>query len=207
MLARKLTLGTALLVGAALSLSGCGLLDRFTGSGKDADDKESASKSKDEPAAADDTKGTAPERFEDKLFLVGQTAELSGLKVTLAEVKECRLEREASQKALENSGRKLVAARIVFEGTSPQKVTATRQFRAYDSDRVKFNAASLGGTDCMPKLATSRLEAGEKAKGWIGFRVPKGVEGLTMRYEYRPPKQRGDKGTPAKQYPEFTLST
>jgi len=198
--------GLAPLVGALILTTGCG----YFGAGKDRDQD----KGKDEPAgadekaaAADQSKAEAPERFDDRLFLVGQTAELAGLDVTLAELRECRYERDTSQKSLEGSGRKLVGARVVFEATGEQAVNASRNFRAHDSDRVVYSTASLSGSDCLPSLGHKRLKTGEKSKGWIGFKVPKDVQGLTVRYEHRPPKQRGAKGTPAKQYPEFTLST
>lgn len=204
MAVRTFMVGTVLMTVAMNLANGCGSLGQEEGKAKE---MKAAKGGEQERATADDSKGEAPGRFGDRLFLAGQTAELAGLKLTVEEVRECRHERDSTQKSLESSDEKLVAARVVFEGTSAQAVTASREFRAHDSERVVFRTASLSGSDCSPTLKHMRLQTGEKSKGWIGFRVPKTVEGLTLRYEHRPPKKRGETGTPAKQYPEFSLST
>jgi hypothetical protein len=199
--------GVASFVGVAAVVSGCGWFGQGDDKGGgEPKPKPAASGLSDGHAAADESKAKAPGRFGDRLFLVGQTAELSGLNLTVEEVKECHYDKKSTQDALERSDKKLVGARVVFESTGEQKVNASREFRAYDSDRVVFRTASLSQSDCTPRLTHTRLDTGEKSKGWIGFKVPDDVEGLTLRYDHRPPKQRGAKGTPAKQLPEFSLS-
>ena len=207
MVVRTGIVGGVVCLGAAALVAGCGLFGGGEdGKGSDPKGKPAATAGAQDPAAADDSKAQAPARFGDRLFLVGQTAELAGLNLTVEEVKECRYEKKSTQDALERSDKKLIGARVVFEGTGANKVSASREFRAHDSDRVVFRTASLSQSDCTPRLAHARLATGEKSKGWIGFKVPDDVEGLTMRYDHRPPKKPGVKGTPAKQFPEFSLS-
>jgi len=206
----------ALAVGGA---SACDMLGGGDEAGDDDDGKKKKKKKKasadedddepdeadDEPGEADDEKAKTPEKFEGKTFEVGDTAELAGLDVKLKKVKVCTYKRETQQKALEKKGKMLIAGELIFESTSKKRVAATRQFKAHDEDRIVFKPASLGGSDCQPDLSHTGLATGDKAKGWMGFKVPKDVEGLTLTYEHQPHRKDGEKKKPAKQFAEFEL--
>jgi len=198
----------SLLLIAVPSLTAC---DRF-GLGGDEDGEDDKKKTKrkkksdaDDGDAEPSKRAKAPESFEGKVFSVGATAELDGLDVKVEELKECKYETDAYNSELEKKGNKFVGALVVFESTAKKSMTAAITFRAHDEEDIVFKKKSVHGTDCDPQLVTSQLETGEKAKGWIGFEVPKDVKGLTARYEHQPQRPDGKKKMPEKQYPVFSL--
>lgn len=199
----------ALVLAGIPSLAACDKL----GLGGDADsDKSKADEQKqsDDDGSTDDDgdevidKAEAPAAFEGKVFEVGETAELADVDLTVVELKECRFERDANNASLDRSNQKVVAAHLEAKATA-EETRVSRAFRAHDHDDVVFSITTLNGTDCQPDLKASRLKAGEKAKGWIGFKVPSDVKGLTMRFEHQPLKPKGAKKNPDKQYPVFSL--
>jgi hypothetical protein len=191
----------ALALGSIPSLVAC---DKLGLGGDEAPDTGKPDDEKDEKDDTSSNKAEAPDPFEGKVFKIDETAELADVDLTVDEIKECRFERDANNQSLARNKQKIVAAHLEAKATA-EETRVARSFRAHDHDDVVFSITTLSGTDCQPDLKASRLKAGEKAKGWIGFKVPSDVEGLTMRFEHQPLKPKGAKKNPDKQYPVFSL--
>lgn len=157
-----------------------------------------------ETAKGPSEKVDAPEMFQDKVFKVGETAELAGLDMTITEVKDCAYEDDSRNQSLAKAGERLIGAHVEVKATS-ERTHVANAFRAHDADQVLIRSVGLNNTACKPPFASTTLLAGEKAKGWVGFKVPKDTPVLTMRIEYQPPRAKGEKAVPPKQVPNFAL--
>lgn len=122
---------------------------------------------------------------------VGATAELGGLKVQFAEMKECKYERAAYQDSMAKQNQKLVGMLIYFEGDyAAREVTAaSHTWKAYDGEGIMYRATSTHSTDCKPPLKSVRLAKGDKAKGWLAFKVPTSTKKLQVKYTHRLPHE------------------
>ncbi len=122
---------------------------------------------------------------------IGATAQLKGLTVQVAEVRECKYERERSQTALDKKQQKIVGLLVYFEGDyADAEIRAlAHTWKAYDGEGITYKPASIHATDCKPPAKTMRLAKGDKAKGWVGFTVPTSTKVLTAKYKHRIPVQ------------------
>ncbi len=123
------------------------------------------------------------------VYLIGKDVQMDGLKVKIAEVKECTYERENSQKSMEDNGEKMVGILIYYEGDYAEKEVRAYEstWKGYDAEGITYQRKSTYKTDCKPLLKSVRLAKGDKAKGWIGFRVPTATKVLTAKYTYKTP--------------------
>jgi len=120
---------------------------------------------------------------------IGATAQLNSLKVRVAEVKQCKYEREANQEALKKQGQKLVGVLVYFEGDyeSHGVQAHAHTWKAYDEEGITYRIASTHTTDCQPPLKSVNLAKGDKAKGWVAFKVPESIKQLDAKYTHHIP--------------------
>ncbi len=125
------------------------------------------------------------------VYLIGKDVQMDGLKVKIAEVKECKYDRDVSQKSMEDAGDKLVGILIYYEGDYAEKDVRAYEstWKGYDAEGITFQRRSTYKTDCKPLLKHARLAKGDKAKGWIGFRVPAATKVFTAKYTYQTPNR------------------
>jgi len=175
---------SALVVGLLSSLLACKKLGREEGSTTSTGTTRAASGSAPAPGqgASDTTELPG-------VIAIGATAQLSGLKVRVAEVKECKYEREANQAALAKAKQKLVGLLVYFEGdyVNHNVQAHAHTWKGYDKEGITYRGIAPSYTDCQPSLKSVSLAKGDKAKGWVAFKVPVSIERLDAKYTHNIP--------------------
>jgi hypothetical protein len=180
------TTTSALALGLFLSLLACKKLK----GGKESPATEDTAAA--QPAAAPEP-GKSPEKSDTAELpgktAIGATAQLNALKVRVAEVKECKYEREANQKAIESAKQKLVGLLVYFEGdyVNHNVQAHAHTWKAYDAEGITYRVMAPNYTDCKPSLKSVSLAKGDKAKGWVAFKVPASTQQLDVKYTHSIP--------------------
>jgi hypothetical protein len=141
---------------------------------------------KEEPAAAPaPSVAPAPEPKKpdvtDKLFKVGETADAENYKLTLISVAECKPKGYTTRP---KKGNIYLGAEVLVESKADRTLFVSPVHgKVVDADGITINHKFVYKSSCEPKLAAStRLEKGEKAKGFLTFEVGKDAKGLKLSY-------------------------
>jgi len=132
------------------------------------------------PSAAPAPEPKKPE-VTDKLFKVGETAEAENYKLTLISVAECKPKGYTTRP---KKGNIYLGAEVLVESKADRTLFVSPVHgKVVDADGITINHKFVYKSSCEPKLAAStRLEKGEKAKGFLTFEVPKDAKGLKLSY-------------------------
>lgn len=117
----------------------------------------------------------------DKLFKVGETAEAENYKLTLLSVAECKPKGYTTRP---KKGNIYLGAEVLVESKADRTLFVSPVHgKLVDADGITINHKFVYRSSCEPKLdASTRLEKGEKAKGFMTFEVPKDAKGLKLSY-------------------------
>jgi len=132
------------------------------------------------PSVAPAPKPKEPE-VTDKLFKVGETAEADNYRLTLISVAECKAKGYTTRP---KKGNVYLGAEVLVESKADRTLFVSPVHgKVVDADGITINHKFVYKSSCQPKLAAStRLEKGEKAKGFLTFEVPKEAKGLKLSY-------------------------
>jgi len=141
---------------------------------------------KEEPVAAPAPSAApapAPKKVDvsDKLFKVGETAEAENYKLTVISVAECKPKGYTTRP---KKGNIYLGAEVLVESKADRTLFVSPvNGKVVDADGITINHKFVYKSSCQPKLAAStRLEKGEKAKGFLTFEVGKDAKGLKLSF-------------------------
>lgn len=145
--------------------------------------KEETSSAPETPVATATAKATAaPPAAATKTFNVGDTATQIDYKLKVANVKECKANYYEKRK-LKTNDQLLLGVEVEISSISDKTFHANSfNFKIVDSEGTVHKANTFMGK-CEPRLSTTSLNKGEKAKGWVTFPVPKKGTGLKLSYQ------------------------
>ncbi|MCA9598141.1 MAG: DUF4352 domain-containing protein [Myxococcales bacterium] len=111
-----------------------------------------------------------------KVWNVGEAATAPDYKMTIDNVKECKVKYYFRPK----KGNIKLGVEVSIEGTADKDVPVN-PFYAKITDGEGYSYTSTFG-GCEPDLKSVRIGKGEKAKGWVTFEVPEKASGLKLTY-------------------------
>ncbi|MBX3181249.1 MAG: DUF4352 domain-containing protein [Polyangiaceae bacterium] len=117
-----------------------------------------------------------------KDYKVGEEATQLDFKMKVSEVKECK-PRYYETAALKKAGHILIATEVSLESiTDKQFAAGTYNMKIVDSEGLTYKYSFRGA--CEPRLNSTTLNKGEKAKGWVTFEVGAKATGLSLVYDH-----------------------
>ena len=107
---------------------------------------------------------------------LGETAQAPDFKVTLENVKECKVKYYFQPK----KGNVKLGAEVVIEGTAERQIPVNPFYaKVTDADGDSYASTFAG---CEPELKSSQVSKGQDARGWISFELPERASGLKLSY-------------------------
>jgi hypothetical protein len=112
----------------------------------------------------------------DPVYKLGETANTPDFKITLENVKECKVKYYFQPK----KGNVKLGAEVVIAGTADRQIPVNPFYAKVTDSEGESYASTFAG--CEPELKSSQVKRGEDARGWISFELPERASGLKFSY-------------------------